>query len=772
MALVYLSAAWLAGVYLGLEAGAPVAVAPLWASACAGLALLWWAKPRVRWPLLVGAVLALGTWRGGAALSPPGAGHVAGLNGQEVVLRGSVDSEPQYEHGGQRFVFAAGHLLVGESPEPLHGRVWVATYRFPQVRLGEVVQLSGRLEAPPEFDTFSYSDYLARQDIYSLIRYPRLSIQTEGGPPSPLTALREALSISLARALPEPQSALAASLLVGDTSRLPDDLVEAFRITGTGHILAVSGWQVSIVVGLLSGIALPIVRVRALRFVLVALATVGYALLAGGAPAVVRAALMAVVVLLALQLGRPRDGLVGLALACLAMTAYRPQMLFDVGFQLSALATLGLIALGPRFQTWFRWAPLWLGAVLATTLAAQIAVLPLTAVTFRQLSPVSLLVNLAAVPTVPGAMEWSAAAAALGLLWPPLGAVAGWVAWLHLAALTWVVETGSRFAYVSVNTEAPHAALVLAYYGALLLWLDGGRRMAPVWTWLRARATFVPRRFGLAALAGVAVLALSVFCLRPGEELRVSVLDVGQGDAILIQSPAGYKTLVDGGPDGVAIANALGRRLPYWDKSLDLVVLTHQHDDHLVGLIDILQGYEVRQVLQGRPPERPTPAYKRWAELLQAKGLIVHDAQVGQQVGLGGGARLRVLYAGEAWDGSDLSLNDNSLVLQLERGPTSFYLMGDAGPTVQRVLLANGLVPGPNLLKVPHHGAEGSLDVGFLRALAPTAAFISVGQSNRFGHPSANTIAQLAPAAVYRTDLYGSLEVTMWMDGYSAQRSR
>ena len=772
MALVYLSAAWLAGVYLGLASGAAAVVAPLWAAACAALACLWWAKARLRWALLAGAVLALGIWRGGIALSPPDAGHVANLNEREIVLRGQVETEPEYERGGQRFVVAAEQWLDGQHAQPLHGRVWIAAPRFPQVRVGDEVELIGRLETPPQFDTFSFRDYLARQGIYSLVRYPRLRVLAAGAGAAPLATAREALSGSLARALPEPQSALAASLLLGDTSRLPDDLVEAFRATGTGHILAVSGWQVSIVVGLLSGISLPFARGRVLRFGVVALGAVGYALLAGGAPAVTRAGLMAVLSLLALQLGRPRDGLVGLALACFLMTAYQPPTLLDIGFQLSALATLGLIALGPRFQLRFRRAPLWLGSVLATTLAAQVAVLPLTAVAFQVVSPASLLVNLAAVPTVPGAMEWSAAAAVLGLLWPPLGAAAGWVAWLYLTALTWVVEMGSRFPYASLNVGRAHPALVWAYYGALLLWLDSGRRTGPVWGWLRASTALIPRRLALTTLAGALGLALGAVWLRPGPDLKVSVLDVGQGDAILIESPVGYRVLVDGGPDGVGITNALGRRLPYWDKALDLVILTHQHDDHVVGLIDVLQGHAVRQVLQGRPPERPSPAYRRWEELLRAKGLVVHSAQVGQEVDLGDGAILRVLYAGEAWDGAEESLNDNSLILELKRGPTSFLLMGDAGPAAQRLLLANGLATGPALLKAPHHGAGGSLDANFVRTLAPDAAFISVGQSNRFGHPSAETLALLAPAAIYRTDLHGSLEVTMSKEGYSVQRSR
>ncbi|MHB1414969.1 MAG: ComEC/Rec2 family competence protein, partial [Chloroflexota bacterium] len=765
MALIWLAGAWLAGIYLGLLA-TPAAAAPLWAAGAAGSAALWWRRPEARWALLGVAVAALGLWRGTVAVGTVGADHVSRLNGQEVSLQGRVVGEPEVETASQSLVLGAERVLSPAWEGPAEGTVLVFLPRFPEFRPGDTLTLTGDLETPPDFADFSYRAYLARRGIYSLLRYPqaRLVSRTEDeGPLAIIAGVRGRLQESIARILPEPQGALAGGLLLGARNRIPDDVVAAFQTTGTSHILAISGLHVSIVVGLVGGLSARLFgRRKLLSAAVTALAIVGYALLAGAGPSVQRAAVMGILALLATQLGRPRDGLVGLAFACLLLTAINPQTLLEVGFQLSALATAGLIVLAPRLLALIDRLPVWIATTLSVTLAAQLAVLPVVVLNFRQLSLVSLFTNVLAVPVLPGALEWSAVAAVGGLVWAPIGTACGWVAWVYLSALVWLVENASRFPYAAVAVDAPHPALAGLYYAGILLGIYGRwPDLAAVRGASSRFAGYVPSRRILTALAVGAAIVVAALWQSRSDGLHMTVLDVGQGDAILIQTAAGQRILVDGGPDGVVTASALGRRLPFWDKSLDLVVLTHPHDDHLVGLLDVVRDWQVGEVMVGRPPQNQSLAYQEWTGLLDARGIKVTRARTGQEIGLGDGARLRVAYAGEVWDGDDASLNDSSLVLHLEKGASLIALMGDAGPQVQRWLGQQDRVGPVSVLKVPHHGAADALDAQFLQAAAPRAAVISVGADNRFGHPDAETLNLLGTAAVYRTDLHGSVDIVL-----------
>ena len=454
------------------------------------------------------------------------------------------------------------------------------------------------------------------------------------------------------------------------------------------------------------------------------------------------------------------------------MTAVDPRLILDLGFQLSAVSVLGLVTLSPPLLRWGARLPNWLWPVTANTLAAQVMVLPVLLAGFGQVSTVGLVTNLAIVPLVPGAMEWSALGIILGSLWLPLGSLAADVGWLYLSALVKTVELVAALPFAAVNLGAPHPALFLAYYGALALWLDGGRRWRALWVRVAPAVPELPDGRLLALAVAAAVLVATTLALRADDGLRLSVLDVGQGDAVLLRTPTGRHVLVDGGPDGVAVQNALGKRMPYGEKTIDLVVLTHPHDDHLVGLIDVVQNYKVRQVLEGPPPVQPTPAYDRWRELLSTLAVPTMAAQTGQWVDLGGGATLHVLHAGEAWGGDDAFANDASVVLSVERGAFSAILMGDAGPPVQRWLVAGNAVGPAAVVKVPHHGSSAAFDEAFLNLLAPREAIVSVGASNRFGHPSAATLALLETASVHRTDLDGTVEVDVGADGYRISDSR
>jgi competence protein ComEC len=264
------------------------------------------------------------------------------------------------------------------------------------------------------------------------------------------------------------------------------------------------------------------------------------------------------------------------------------------------------------------------------------------------------------------------------------------------------------------------------------------------------------RLVGILALAAVVVwLALRGL---PDGRLHVYFLDVGQGDAILVQAPDGRQILVDGGPSPTALLNELGDALPFWDRSLDLVVLTHPDGDHITGLIPLLDRYRVEQVLDVRQSDT-APEAAPWLEGLAALGVPRTLAQRGMRLPIGD-VQVTVLHpnpvqlAGTASDD-----NNNAVVLRLDYGRTSLLLTGDAESEAEADMIAAGLPLRADVLKIGHHGSNGASSPAFIAAVAPRLAVIPVGADNEFGHPHPAVLERLKGVEVLRTDQNGRIEV-------------
>ncbi len=282
----------------------------------------------------------------------------------------------------------------------------------------------------------------------------------------------------------------------------------------------------------------------------------------------------------------------------------------------------------------------------------------------------------------------------------------------------------------------------------------------------RGRPLQLQPALGLSLLLLVAAALIWYSALQPGSDrLRVTVLDVGQGDAILIETPAGHRILVDGGPGGARITQALGRALPASTRRIDLVVLTHAQDDHVSGLVEVLQRYDVGAVLTGSLPGK-TAAYRAWLDELERAGVPVSAAQAGQRIELGQGARLEVLApAPQPLAGTEDDLNNNSVVLRLVYRQASFLLTGDLEAEGEAALLDAPFEVRSTVLKVGHHGSDGSTTQRFLDAVGPSLAVVSAGAENMFGHPSPTTRLRLAGVPLLRTDANG--DVRLETDGTS-----
>lgn len=599
--------------------------------------------------------------------------------------------------------------------------------------------------------------------VRTLAPLPQLAV-----PLLSLEGSRAALAAPLATLVPEPESGILLGIVLGERSGIARELRDAFAATGTAHLLAISGFNMTLVAG---AVALAL-RGRA-RPALVAAATVAavvaYSALVGPGASVLRAALMASIGAVGLAIGRRGAAGNALGAAVTAMLLVDPRALEDVGFLLSVSATAGLILWQRDLAERFSGLPSPLAEGLAATLAASLPTIPIVAAIFGRVSLVSPLANLVAVPLFAPILLFGAATAVIGAAVPwAAGAIAA-AAFVSAAALRHAVELFARVPFASIEVPAvPLTGLALA---ALLILTArcapaaslAARRLAG--TAVSARTWTAPPSYRLAlprprrtvvvalCLGVVVASALAAQALPRSSAFRVRALDVGQGDAYLLES-AGRYALIDGGPDPSRLLRELGEALPPWDRRIDLVILTHEHADHGNGLLAVLDRYDVGLAVE------PTgmadvPLVQSWSERIARAGV--------RRVALAAGARLRLgrLTLHVLAPGRDRRPSVANLVLLAEAPEGSVLFMGDAtDDSIADLLLAPDDLAA-RLYVPPHHGAETAHAAALVEAVRPEAALLSVGASNRYGHPTPGTLAALAAIPVYRTDRHGTVEVEL-----------
>jgi competence protein ComEC len=551
------------------------------------------------------------------------------------------------------------------------------------------------------------------------------------------------------RHLPPVSGALFEGLLIGERRQLPPGLVTDFRAAGVFHILAISGFNVALVAGAVFFLLRLVMLPRRAAALLALAALAGFATVVGARPSVLRATLMAALVLGGLLLGRESRVWNSLAAALLVLLSWHPPTLFDSGLQLSFAATAGILHLGPPIRrTLETRLPALLANAVAVSAGAQLAVTPLMVAHWNQVSLIGVAANLLVVPLAGGITVLGLLAVLVAAASDALAHLMFQSLWMLLLILRLLVRAIASLPWAMVHVPSPPPLALAVATAALVV----GPR-------LRGRAA----RLALATLIGLAGVATAIQFL-PDGRLHLLVLDVGQGEAVLIRGPDGQALLVDTGGGGRGRTDR-GERvvLPALYRTgirrLAALVVTHDDPDHAGGLASLLEGLRVEEVWG--PAGRDGGA---WERPVRAAGLRPRRLARGDRIWIGP-LLVTVLHPPreDPRRAPTRARDDNngSLVLRLEWGLMTALLTGDAEAPAERDVMAADLPLRTLALKVGHHGSRHASSAPFLARLRPRVALISVGARNAFGHPNPTTLARLvsAGAAVYRTDLDGAVEL-------------
>ncbi|MBN1878080.1 MAG: ComEC/Rec2 family competence protein [Anaerolineae bacterium] len=769
--LIALTLAFVTGIWLAKASIFPL----IWLLLALPLTLIlhigWREHLVIRWLPWITAGLLLGAGRLWLARPRIDNTHIAFYNTvKQVEIVGLVAADPDRRPQLTNLRVRVESLMLPDgTSHAVHGLLLVKAPTYTPVQYGDLINIQGDLESPPVYNDFSYKDYLARENIHSFLKDGDIVVMAshQACPIKEQFFRFKAYALHTSRSLlSEPQAALMTGILLGNESGLPKDLEEAFQTTGTSHIIAISGFNLSIIAAQLATLVRRVAKKRG-ELLLALTGIWGYTLLVGASAAVTRAAIMVTIATIATHQGRKLHGPTSLAAAAWIMLLYNPYTLWDVGFQLSITATAGLIFYAEPLTQWTKrhliqhipevWAEQILSVfsdTLLVTIAAQITTLGVMMGTFQSFSLVTLFTNLLILPVQSFIMLSGGIALLTGLIIQPLGQFIAGFAWVFLTWTLTIVKWTATFPNVSLSLGNIAFPLIWGYYAILVIltvWFKQPKKQrAQMWRELLVQ-------FKGKYLIGIAIIIMFFGYLYalPDGRLHIYFLDVGQGESILLETPQGKQILIDGGTkDTPRTLSKLGNVLSFWDHHLDMIISTSSNETQLAGLIAVLERYRVDFVITAPEEEKEENSlYTHWEKLLTTRETgTVGTLYSGQVWEIEPGITLQALWPEPALPGP--------LVLRINYNETGVLLPGEATTRVEESLVAReGDKLKSSVLLLARHGATTSSTPAFLQAVAPELVIISVDGTNYTSYPAPEVLARVLDKPHYRTDIHGTIEI-------------
>ena len=776
MRLVYAALGWCAGILLAANAE-QTSLTPLVWLVLAALSLLvvwlWWQDVTSRGLAVLLVMLALGALR--LSLHPTTSDIARYNNLGGLTIEGLVVDEPEVRDDRIQLRLQAETVTRAGSTYPTQGVVLVYAPRLREVNYGDRISATGELTTPAQYDTFSYADFLAREGVFSLMRNGAIEVtaRDRGNPLyAALLSLKQQSQRAIQAAMPEPQAGLLNGILLGNERGIAPEVAEDFNAVGAAHVVAISGFNMVILSGVITRL-LDRVGLRKRYAALIGIVVIAlYTLFVGANPAVVRAAVMSSILVIGQAIRRKTFVPASLAFVVLVMSLHNPTVLWDVGFQLSFFATLGLALYAEPLTRWFdrflyrllpgrlaRTTGRFLSEPLIVTLAAQITTLPLIVVYFGRVSLVFVFVNLLIVPPQAALLILGLVATMLVFVSPAAAQILYWFDMLLLAWTIGIVRFFAEIPFAQVEFYADPR--LVALYFVVLLGAAMIQATQPDWS-LRLRRVIRQRAVTSAVLfAGVltAVLLLSIFLSRPDGRLHLWLLDVGHSNAVLIQTPRGAQILVDGGRFPSRLLTAIGDRMPFYDREIEVLVLTQPDVFEYGALPAVLERYDIGVALTNGQANLSEDFAAFQSQLAQHEVLTV---RAGYTLTLDDGVRLEVLHP-QAAPPTGANPDDHVLTLRVQYGESRFLLTADLSSEGQQMLLEGGQWPLAAVMQMPQHGATRSLNKMFLEAAQPQVVILQSDPTNLRSDPDADTLALLNDTPLYRTDDGGTIH--LWTDG-------
>lgn len=697
-----------------------------------------------------------------------------------VTLEGIVASRPVVSPDGSSMAVRVERLSSNNKPaESVHGRLMlyvsegdVSFTRGDRIRCMTRISIPRLLGLPGEFN---FPRYLAFQEVEAIGRVAsqedivlvRAAAEESFQRSIDLVARRLGDAVRAAVA-DERISSVLAALLIGDQKRIPRDLADAYSRAGVNHILSISGFHVGIIAAfitlsslwLLTRFEFLILRcnVRRLVVLLAVPSMLFYLLLTGNAPATARSVIMLAAFAFALYAERESDPINTLLLAAFLLVALNPPSLFDLSFQLSFLSLWGIVIVVPPVTERIlfarsAWSRTFIQFIAASVAASCVTLIPVL-FAFKVASLNGILANF--------------------LIVPLLGYGAVLAGFLVLPLLVMVPSCNHILLWPSAKLIEISNWIIAGFAGLPVIRFHGITRWDILFFLLFMCAmTFVHnRRHRLALGAALPLFALAMHLQQASADgrLHITMLSVGQAEAMLIRLPDGKNMLVDGGgylhDTGLdfgqrTLAPALGA---LGVQRIDWMISTHDHPDHIGGLAFVARHFNVGEFWR-TPAGLTSENSSGIKSALSERRIVERKLSAGDTFKLSGGVVIKVLSPGgisPGYSGGDeMDVNEESLVFRLNYGKFSMLFASDAGFAAERRILSNGHELASTVLKVGHHGSRHSTSEEFLNGVKPELALISAGAANRFGLPSSRTLELLASRKipVYRTDRDGTIEL-------------